>query len=179
MPILLHAHDDTLCIETSQPFPSPQGGLTIRHFTRQCLFVFSLKTVCNDIIYLPIFALWTWAMSSKYDRVDLWANHVWGLSGQSQTWLLWLSSEPLPLLPAGPVIHTHTHIQSMNHPHLSLPVSVKADTRGSMMLDTDLDLWILAPVNNSTCQWLGGASLTVHRGRQFIHAISLGVYDSV
>ena len=114
--------------------------------------------------------------SNKY-----WVNHMSGMSGQPQTRLLCLKSEPLPLMPARHK-HTHTH----NHPHLSLPVSGQGRQWDNGRVD--LGLSITAPVNASTCQRLDGAnkplpshahnafpSPTVLRGWQLILAISLSV----
>ena len=97
---------DTFLVGTNHPFPSPQEGVTVCHFTRQYLFVPSLDlSAMVSLTCRPIFALWTWAMSSdKY-----WVNHGSGMSRQPQTWLHCLKSEPLPLLPAR---HKHTHTQS-------------------------------------------------------------------
>ena len=75
------------------------------------------------------------------------------MSGQPQTRLLCLKSEPLPLMPAR---HKHTH----NHPHLSLPVSGQGRQWDNGRVD--LGLSITAPVNASTCQRLDGANKPPH-----------------
>ena len=144
------------------------------------IYLFSLL-IClqwyQSLTCRPIFALWTWGMSSDKYRV----RHEW----QPQTWLHCLKSEPLPLLPAR---HKHTH----NHPHLSLLVSVQGRQYDTRLVD--LGLSITASFNASTCQRLDRANKpipsysyahnafpcpTVHRGWQFILALSLSVYDCV
>ena len=93
-PVSLCAHDDTLRAETNQPTPQRAlkinpppllSGNKIRNFIRQCLlFVCSLNlSTLASVTYGPISAIWTWAMSYKYE--DLCANQGSGLSGQPQT----------------------------------------------------------------------------------------------
>ena len=109
MPNALHAHVRHIPGRYKSPLPLSSGGgvgVTICHFTRQYLFAPSLNLSAKvSLTCRPIFALWTWAMSSdKY-----WVNHMSGMSGQPQIWLHCLKSEPLPLLPTH---RKHTHTQS-------------------------------------------------------------------
>ena len=78
--------------------PSP-----LHHFTRQYLFVPSLNlSAMVSLTCRPIFSLWTWTMS--FDKY--WVNHGSGMSGQPQTWLHCLKSDPSLSCP--PVTNTHT-----------------------------------------------------------------------
>ena len=96
--------------QSNLPLSSRGQGVTICHFARQCLFVPSLNlSAMASLTCGPIFALWTWAMSSdKYSRPlgQSRLRHEW--TAPNLIALLELRTPPSPARPS----QTHTIIHT-------------------------------------------------------------------